>query len=157
MTTNPTFSMSTTIGAVLVGATLASALFGVTTMLFFVYYRGYSQDRWFYRLSLAILWILDVLHFVLALHILHFYLIDSFGDASVLLELVWSFKVWSFINKALIVLTQVLLQLDFSIHLATVCLCYTIMDPRTLFSPNRTVISQSGHCRYPLCCNRPDL
>ncbi|KAK0214000.1 hypothetical protein IW262DRAFT_289483 [Armillaria fumosa] len=102
MTTNPTFSMSTSFGAVLIGATLASALFGVTTMLFFVYYRRYSQDRWFYRLSLAILWILDVLHFVLALHILHFYLVDSFGDVSALSKMAWSFK------------------LDFSIHLATV-------------------------------------
>ncbi|KAK0476442.1 hypothetical protein IW261DRAFT_1567111 [Armillaria novae-zelandiae] len=102
MTTNPTFSMNTSFGAVLIGATLASALFGVTTMLFFVYYRRYSQDKWFYRLSLAILWILDVLHFVLALHILHFYLVDSFGDVPALLKMVWSFK------------------LDFSIHLATV-------------------------------------
>ncbi|KAK0218313.1 hypothetical protein EDD85DRAFT_358294 [Armillaria nabsnona] len=102
MSTNPTFSMSTTFGAVLIGATLASALFGVTTMLFFVYYRRYSQDRWFYRFSLAILWVLDALHFVLALHILHFYLVDSFGDALALSKMVWSFK------------------LDFSTHLAIV-------------------------------------
>lgn len=93
--------MSTGFGAVLIGATLASALFGATTMLFFVYYRRYSQDRWFYRLSLAILWILDVLHFVLALHILHFYLVDSLGDVLALSKMVWSFK------------------LDFSTHLAT--------------------------------------
>ncbi|PBL04143.1 hypothetical protein ARMGADRAFT_1057036 [Armillaria gallica] len=92
MSTNPTFSMSTTFGAVLIGATLASALFGVTTMLFFVYYRRYSQDRWFYRFSLAILWVLDALHFVLALHILHFYLVDSFGDILALSKMVWSFK-----------------------------------------------------------------
>ncbi|KAK0434299.1 hypothetical protein EV421DRAFT_1909422 [Armillaria borealis] len=102
MTTNPTFSMSTTFGAVLIGATLASALFGVTTMLFFVYYRRYSQDRRFYRFSLALLWVLDALHFVLALHILHFYLVDSFGDVMALSKLVWSFK------------------LDFSTHLAIV-------------------------------------
>ncbi|KAK0470172.1 uncharacterized protein EV420DRAFT_1498776 [Desarmillaria tabescens] len=94
------FSMGTTLGAVLIGATLASALFGVTTMLFFVYYKRYSQDRWFYRISLAILWVFDALHFALALHILYFYLVDSFGDSPALLNMVWSFK------------------LDFSTHLA---------------------------------------
>ncbi|KAK0204466.1 hypothetical protein DFS33DRAFT_1320347 [Desarmillaria ectypa] len=104
MSTNslPLFSMSTTFGAVLIGATLASALFGVTTMLFFVYYRRYSQDWWFYRFFLAVLWVLDALHFAFALHILYFYLVDSFGDVPALLNTVWSFK------------------LDFSTHLAIV-------------------------------------
>ncbi|KAK0218292.1 hypothetical protein EDD85DRAFT_357301 [Armillaria nabsnona] len=104
MSTNPLplFSLGTTLGAMLIGATLASALFGVSTMLFFVYYRRYSQDSWFYRYSLALLWVLDALHFVLALHILYFYLVESFGDVITLPNIVWSFK------------------LDFSIHLAIV-------------------------------------
>ncbi|KAK0193422.1 hypothetical protein F5146DRAFT_381467 [Armillaria mellea] len=102
MSANPPslFSMGTTFGAVLIGATLASALFGVTTMLFFVYYRRYSQDSLIYPRST--LGPSTLLHFVLALHILHFYLVDSFGDVPALSKMVWSFK------------------LDFSIHLAIV-------------------------------------
>ncbi|KAK0218289.1 hypothetical protein EDD85DRAFT_961565 [Armillaria nabsnona] len=95
----PLLSMGTTFGAVLIGATLASALFGVTTMLFFVYYRRYSQDSRFYRFSLALLWVLDALHFVLALHILHFYLVNSFGDVPALSNMVWSFKVHTSIDQ----------------------------------------------------------
>ncbi|PBL04163.1 hypothetical protein ARMGADRAFT_1004807, partial [Armillaria gallica] len=93
MSTNPLplFSLGTTLGAMLIGATLASApsdlfhsLF-VSTLLFFVYYRRYSQDSWFYRYSV----VLDALHFVLALHILYFYLVESFGDIITLPNIVW--------------------------------------------------------------------
>ncbi|SJK99669.1 uncharacterized protein ARMOST_02978 [Armillaria ostoyae] len=114
----PLFSMGTTFGAVLIGATLASALFGVTTMLFFVYYRRYSQDSWFYRFSLALLWVLDALHFVLALHILHFYLVDSFGDVPALSNM--EFQGANIYRPETLLLTETLSQLDFSIHLAIV-------------------------------------
>ncbi|KAK0471874.1 hypothetical protein IW261DRAFT_1571565 [Armillaria novae-zelandiae] len=69
-----------TLGALYIGSVLAAVLFGITNLQVVIYYKKYPNDWWFYRYSVALLWVLDTLHIVLSSHAIYFYLIDKYGD-----------------------------------------------------------------------------
>ncbi|KAK0471242.1 hypothetical protein IW261DRAFT_1612212 [Armillaria novae-zelandiae] len=73
-------SLGKTLGAVYIGAMLSSILLGITALQAVIYYKKFPHDPWYYRYSVAALWMLDMLHVALNTHAIYFYLIDSFGD-----------------------------------------------------------------------------
>ncbi|KAG7439313.1 uncharacterized protein BT62DRAFT_939092 [Guyanagaster necrorhizus] len=85
-------SLGMNLGAIYVGSTVAAILFGITNLQTLIYYKKYPDDWWIYRYSVAILWVLDVLHIVLSMHAVYHYLVDLFGDYLGLFHIIWSFK-----------------------------------------------------------------
>ncbi|KAK0240968.1 hypothetical protein EDD85DRAFT_992277 [Armillaria nabsnona] len=85
-------SLGPTMGAMFIGETIALILYGTSNLQTAIYFKEYPKDWWFYRLSIAVLWVLDTLHIAFTTHSIYFYAINSFGDYLALLQLVWSFK-----------------------------------------------------------------
>ncbi|PBK81086.1 hypothetical protein ARMGADRAFT_1091637 [Armillaria gallica] len=73
-------SVSETLGALYVGAIIASVLYGVTNLQGAIYYRRYPNDWWVYRYSVGLLWALDTVHVALSTYAVYFLLIHFFGD-----------------------------------------------------------------------------
>ncbi|KAK0471191.1 hypothetical protein IW261DRAFT_904711 [Armillaria novae-zelandiae] len=92
-------SLASTIIAVYLGSSVALVLYGITNLQTFLYYKRYTDDWWFYRYSVAVLWMFDTLHVLLSTHALYFYLIESFGNYLGLINIVWSFKLDVVINN----------------------------------------------------------
>ncbi|KAK0200656.1 hypothetical protein DFS33DRAFT_1277034 [Desarmillaria ectypa] len=110
-------SLGKTLGAVYIGATLSSILLGVTALQAVIYYKKFPNDTWYYRYSVAALWILDVLHVALNTHAIYFYLIDSFGNYLSLDRVVWSFKALSFLQILINVIIVVGVQALYAVRL----------------------------------------
>ncbi|KAK0228027.1 hypothetical protein IW262DRAFT_574123 [Armillaria fumosa] len=99
-------SLGTTLGALYIGATIATILFGITNTQAAKYYKKYPDDWWIFRYSVGILWTLDALHVALTTHMLYHYLIESFGDHDQLLNVLWSFKLQLLIEVLVVVGVQ---------------------------------------------------
>ncbi|PBK86177.1 hypothetical protein ARMGADRAFT_543099 [Armillaria gallica] len=99
-------SLGKTLGAVYIGAMLSSILLGITALQAVIYYKKFPHDPWYYRYSVAALWILDMLHVALNTHAIYFYLIDSFGNYLALDRVIWSFKLQVLINVIIVVGVQ---------------------------------------------------
>ncbi|KAK0482973.1 hypothetical protein EDD18DRAFT_757975 [Armillaria luteobubalina] len=100
-------SIASTLGAVYLGSCVALVLYGITNLQTFLYYKRYSDDWWFYRYSVAVLWVFDTLHVILSTHALYFYLIESFGDYLGLIKIVWSFQLDVVLNNLVIVCVHI--------------------------------------------------
>ncbi|KAK0462358.1 uncharacterized protein EV420DRAFT_1524194 [Desarmillaria tabescens] len=85
-------SLGPTMGAMSLALIIASILYGTTNLQAVIYFKEYPDDWWFYRLSIATLWVLDTLHIAFNMHVLYFYTISSFGNYIAILKFVWSFK-----------------------------------------------------------------
>ncbi|KAG7442550.1 uncharacterized protein BT62DRAFT_1079158 [Guyanagaster necrorhizus] len=85
-------SLGSTLGVMSVGVTIALILYGTANLQTIIYFKEYPNDWWFYRLSVATIWVLDTLHVAFSTHALYYYTINSFGDYLALLNFVWSFK-----------------------------------------------------------------
>ncbi|KAK0471861.1 hypothetical protein IW261DRAFT_1510630 [Armillaria novae-zelandiae] len=127
-------SISDTLGAFYIGATIAAVLYGVTVLQIFIYYRRYTSDWWVYRYSVGILWALDSAHVALSVYTVYFFLIYFFGDLNGALQYhSWSQKLYSFLNDLLIVYIQGLYalrlwQLGRNFHQTLVCfILFTVM------------------------------
>ncbi|KAK0465875.1 uncharacterized protein EV420DRAFT_798711 [Desarmillaria tabescens] len=84
--------IASTMGAIYIGATVATALWGVTAIQSTTYFSRFPNDWWFYRFSVGLLWIVDTLYLTFYAHALYYYLIKNFGHPEALLTIVWSFK-----------------------------------------------------------------
>ncbi|KAK0209248.1 hypothetical protein DFS33DRAFT_1380729 [Desarmillaria ectypa] len=84
--------ITSTMGAIYIGATVATAFWGVTAMQSMTYFSRFPNDWWFYRFAVGLLWIVDTLYLVFCAHALYYYLIQNFGHPEALLTIVWSFK-----------------------------------------------------------------
>ncbi|PPQ95466.1 hypothetical protein CVT26_008485 [Gymnopilus dilepis] len=86
----PHVDLNTTLGAMFAGHTVATALFGITSLQTFIFFRGNTRDqRWFKEL-IAFLWGLDFLHQVFMTHGVYDYLVLNFGDIRALSKPTWS-------------------------------------------------------------------
>ncbi|KAF8963156.1 hypothetical protein BDZ97DRAFT_1920048 [Flammula alnicola] len=79
-----------TLGAVFIGNVVASALFGVTSLQTFIFFRGNTRDRKLFKNLIAFLWILDLVHLLFMTHGIYTYLISDFGDYEALTRPTWS-------------------------------------------------------------------
>ncbi|KAF5366380.1 hypothetical protein D9758_009793 [Tetrapyrgos nigripes] len=61
-------TIDNTLGAVFLGAVLASILYGITTLQVWLYYHRYFHDSVLHQVSVGALWALDTLHQALIIH-----------------------------------------------------------------------------------------
>ncbi|KAK0457540.1 uncharacterized protein EV420DRAFT_1548946 [Desarmillaria tabescens] len=100
-------SLRNTFGALFIGATIASMLFGITNLQTLIYYKRYPNDWSLYRYSVAILWLLDALHVIFSTHALYYYLIDMYGNLpGALGNNFWSMKLQLALNVAIVLYVQ---------------------------------------------------
>ncbi|KAH9934368.1 uncharacterized protein B0H18DRAFT_557147 [Fomitopsis serialis] len=85
--------LNKTIGALLIGTLLTSVGFGITTMQTYLWYRNYPNDPRLIRLVVWSLFILDIFHITLSMHVIYYYLILNYDNAPALQLSVWSFDV----------------------------------------------------------------
>ncbi|KAG0698372.1 hypothetical protein DFH29DRAFT_878048 [Suillus ampliporus] len=89
----PQLDLGNTFGALVIGAILATILFGVTNVQAFIYFQTHrGTGMTFYKLAVILLWILDAFHFVLMVHGIYYYLVTNYANVAALPELVWSTK-----------------------------------------------------------------
>ncbi|PBK59132.1 hypothetical protein ARMSODRAFT_1027704 [Armillaria solidipes] len=87
-------SISETLGALYVGATIAAVLYGITNSQGVIYYRRYPNDWWVYRYSVGLLWALDTVQVTLCTYTIYFYLIHFFSDLNGALKYYPWFMKW---------------------------------------------------------------
>ncbi|SJL15294.1 uncharacterized protein ARMOST_18787 [Armillaria ostoyae] len=103
-TTVPPLGM--TLGALYIGSTIATILFGIMNLQVFIYYKKYPDDWWVYRYSVSILWALDSLHVAFSTHAIYHYLVELFGDYDGIYHITWSFKLQILLSMVIIVGVQ---------------------------------------------------
>ncbi|KAK0445941.1 hypothetical protein EV421DRAFT_1902292 [Armillaria borealis] len=101
-------SLGSTFGALFVGATIAAILFGIMNVQVLIYFKRYPNDWSLYRYSVALFWVLDIVHVALGTHALYHYLIDMSGNllGSLQVNIIWSMRVQLVVKVWTIVLVQ---------------------------------------------------
>jgi len=79
-----------TIGATVVGFTLATALYGISFLQIYLYFRAYWNDHRGFKLVVGTLGVLDTLTTMLAAHALYTLAVLHFNDPMANLSLPWS-------------------------------------------------------------------
>ncbi|KAF9647025.1 hypothetical protein BDM02DRAFT_3188351 [Thelephora ganbajun] len=103
--------LSGTLGAAFIGMVAATLLFGVSNLQTYIYYMQYPHDWIVYKVSVAVLWVLDAFNLVLTIHAMYHYLVLHFYNIDALIHVVWSFKLQTVMNVPIIVMVQALYAL----------------------------------------------
>jgi hypothetical protein len=104
--TEPT--LHNTLGAAYLGVVGAAFLFGVTTLQMYSYYHSYPKDPLFQKVAVALLWLLDALHFALTIQAVYEYCVSGFGNLDALRIIPWTIQLQVAINVFIIVLVHCL-------------------------------------------------
>ncbi|PCH40184.1 hypothetical protein WOLCODRAFT_136713 [Wolfiporia cocos MD-104 SS10] len=75
---------NTTFGASFIGFGASCVLLGTLSTQMYTYFRRYPQDRPFYKMLVAALWLLEVVDTVFIAHAVYFYLITNWGNILVI-------------------------------------------------------------------------
>ncbi|KDQ32492.1 hypothetical protein PLEOSDRAFT_1095146 [Pleurotus ostreatus PC15] len=103
----PGQTLDNTLGSLYVGSLCSAVLYGVTSIQTYAYYHWfYKRDSWVHRIAVGLLWSLDTIHFILVVHGVYYYCVESFENPLKLLTLVWSMKLQIVINVVVILLVQ---------------------------------------------------
>jgi len=84
------FNSDNTLGALLIGGLIATALWGIASAQTFAYFQYRSYDRLTFKLLIAFLWCLDTLDTILGCHILYHYLVSNYMNPLAIASPVWS-------------------------------------------------------------------
>ncbi|KAJ7474697.1 hypothetical protein FB451DRAFT_274509 [Mycena latifolia] len=84
------FHVDNTLGALLVGGLVATALWGVTCVQTFTFFMSDATDRAWHKVLVAFLLVLDTFDTFLNCHILYFYLVTNYFAPQAILFPVWS-------------------------------------------------------------------
>ncbi|CAL1717269.1 unnamed protein product [Somion occarium] len=82
-----------TLGAVLIGSIVSVFLSGSLAMQVALYYRIYRKDHFRFKLTVAMIWVLDILHTIMISMANWQYLIDNFGNNDISDTIVWTVAV----------------------------------------------------------------
>ncbi|EIN11089.1 hypothetical protein PUNSTDRAFT_133140 [Punctularia strigosozonata HHB-11173 SS5] len=102
--------LDNTLGVALIGVIAASALYGLSCLQTWTYYRMYTKDPVFIRVTVAVLWILDTLHSAFISHCVYFYLVTCFGKYEDLERAIWSIIVPVALNCISAFIVQIFLS-----------------------------------------------
>jgi hypothetical protein len=94
------------VGAAFFGLVAASILYGMTNLQTYIYFTRFPKDWIFHKTSVGALWALDSFHLALTIHLVHFYLVESFGNVFALASIVWSLKIQIAVNIVIILIVQ---------------------------------------------------
>ncbi|EJD04445.1 uncharacterized protein FOMMEDRAFT_107176 [Fomitiporia mediterranea MF3/22] len=106
------FDIGGTFGIAYVGAMIAMALYGITTLQSYLYYMYYPKDRATLKLLVATIWALETLQVALVCHSMYHYLISQYANPLALGIGTWSLYVSILCN----VLIATLVQLFFAVR-----------------------------------------
>ncbi|KAG9221483.1 hypothetical protein CCMSSC00406_0009919 [Pleurotus cornucopiae] len=114
----PGQTLDNTLGSLYVGSLFAAVLYGITSIQTYSYFSWfYNRDSFVHRVAVGLLWSLDTIHFVLVVHGVYYYCVESFENPLKLLTLVWSMKLQIVINVIIILLVQGCALHDFAIKI----------------------------------------
>ncbi|KAF7308032.1 hypothetical protein MKEN_01165400 [Mycena kentingensis (nom. inval.)] len=86
----PVYDVPTTLGALLVGGSIALILSGILAVQCIVFFKLYPNDVRIRRAMVLVVWLLDILHSTFIVTSLFIYFIDFFGDRSRIDYIPWS-------------------------------------------------------------------
>ncbi|KAK0485214.1 hypothetical protein IW261DRAFT_1591412 [Armillaria novae-zelandiae] len=98
--------INNTFGAMLIGALVTMAIYGITTLQAYFYFITYPQDSPGIKSYVGLIWVLDTVHVVLMCHTMHHYLIAGFGNPAYLVEGTWALFFSIMINVIVASLVQ---------------------------------------------------
>ncbi|KAE9407382.1 hypothetical protein BT96DRAFT_131417 [Gymnopus androsaceus JB14] len=98
--------ISSTIGAMFIGMIVGSALWGVSCIQAWYYFDSYRNDSPLQRYVVMAAWASDTIHQILITHVVYYYSISNFSDASNLNHVVWSVYVEVLMNAITGLLVQ---------------------------------------------------
>jgi hypothetical protein len=84
----------------------STLLFGVSNLQAYIYYMQYPRDWIVYKVSVAVLWVLDAFNLFLTVHAMYYYLVLHYSNIDALIHIVWSFKLQTVMNVPIIVMVQ---------------------------------------------------
>ncbi|KIY70896.1 hypothetical protein CYLTODRAFT_160531 [Cylindrobasidium torrendii FP15055 ss-10] len=84
-------ALDNTMGALMIGALVSTALWGITCMQTFEYYGSYLKyDNIMFKIMVTIVFICDTLHEVFICHTVYTYMVSHFGDPVAIGKVEWS-------------------------------------------------------------------
>ncbi|KAM5535301.1 hypothetical protein V8D89_010986 [Ganoderma adspersum] len=86
---NEVIALDDTLGAAFIGHTVATVLYGITTLQTFMYYRYNLKDPPILKASVAGLWLLDSLHVGLITGAMYWYCITNFTNLMAVQKPIW--------------------------------------------------------------------
>lgn len=88
-------TLHNTFGAAFVGVIASSFVFGILSMQCYSYYDRYPLDRPFYKILVAVLWLLEAAHSFCSWHFFYHYVIEDWGKTLVIATqpIVWTLAV----------------------------------------------------------------
>ncbi|TFK72906.1 hypothetical protein BDN72DRAFT_835514 [Pluteus cervinus] len=113
----PAFEIGDTFGAMLVGAFISMAVYGITTLQTYFYFLYYPMDRIGTKSLVAAVWILDTFHVAFMCHAVYFYLVTAFNHREWLASGTWSL----FASIGMNVLIGFVVQCFFTYHIYQLC------------------------------------
>jgi len=81
---HPDHGYGSTLGSILIGALLATALYGNTCTLVVSYFHKRSQDHWAIKITVLLLWVMTTVSICLFSHSVYWFLVIHFDDRSVI-------------------------------------------------------------------------
>ncbi|KAJ8463958.1 hypothetical protein ONZ51_g9912 [Trametes cubensis] len=122
-----------TIGVTYLGVAISSAIYGVTCIQTFQYFRSpmRSSDATFLKLVVSVLWVLDSVHQALIISIPYHYLIINYANPVALLSTVWSISTEIIVNAVIACIVETFFVMRIwklsRNHYATgICMLFTI-------------------------------
>ncbi|KAI0372343.1 hypothetical protein BV20DRAFT_114481 [Pilatotrama ljubarskyi] len=82
-----------TFGAMLVSTIIVAALYGVTVLQSIHYYHTFPKDSRILKMTVAVVWVFDMITVMLDAHAVYYYLIVNYNNPSALTTEVWSARV----------------------------------------------------------------
>ncbi|KAI0764197.1 hypothetical protein BD413DRAFT_578231 [Trametes elegans] len=89
-----------TLGAAFLGHVVTIALYGITTMQAFVYFKRNVKDSLRLKLSVSVLWILDTLHAGLITGAMYWYCVTSFTNLFAVQRPIWPIPTMIIVSNA---------------------------------------------------------
>ncbi|KAJ7342397.1 hypothetical protein DFH08DRAFT_1082017 [Mycena albidolilacea] len=99
-------TLDNTLGAVFLGVVVSCILFGVSALQVYYYYHYYPNDSSLHKLSVALLWVLDITHLSLSIAAAYHYGVSGFGRQEGLGMIIWPVKLQILINVVIVLLVQ---------------------------------------------------
>ncbi|KAI9060112.1 hypothetical protein FKP32DRAFT_1679387 [Trametes sanguinea] len=81
------------LGYQIIGSSLGTAMFGITLLQAYIYYRRYWNDSLVLKSFVAVVVLVDTLNTVLTIHGLYTYVVDDYLDPLKILDILWSLRV----------------------------------------------------------------
>ncbi|TRM68470.1 hypothetical protein BD626DRAFT_565306 [Schizophyllum amplum] len=108
MSLDPTTHMTVdnTVGAALVGALCAAALYGVSCVQTWWYFTRYSTDVWYIKSLVLLAFVFDTVHQVLISHTVYYYVVSNYNNPGILLNMTWSILLEVLFNGLIGLLVQ---------------------------------------------------